>query len=50
MKTTTVSKPKLEEARKRWGMAVVLSGTPIPAPRRPNPSAPAAAIALPRAA
>ncbi len=44
----TTRKPKLEEARRRWGMARVLTGSPTP--KHPAPTAPAAAVAIRRAA
>ncbi len=40
-------KPKLEEARRRWGRAVVIEGAK-PKPQNPKPAAPA--VALRRAA
>jgi hypothetical protein len=42
-------KPKLEEARRRWGTAAVLSGNPTHNPQ-PAPEAPAAAEQVRRAA
>ncbi len=41
--------PKLEEARRRWGKARVLTGSPTPKPHNPAPTAPAA-VAIRRAA
>jgi hypothetical protein len=46
---TTKKKPKLDEARKRWGAADVLSGNPTTNPH-PAPEAPAAAEQVRRAA
>jgi len=42
--TTKRSTPKLEEARRRWGTARVLTGSPTPTTHTPAPAAPAAAI------
>lgn len=42
--------PKLEEARRRWGSAVILSGTPTNHDPQPAPEAPAAAEQVRRTA
>ncbi len=49
MKQTTKN-PKLEEARRRWGRARVLSGHPTPKHHSPTPTAPAVAAHARRAA
>lgn len=41
VRTNERPKPKLEEARRRWGSAEILSGNPNHTPR-PAPKAPAA--------
>ncbi len=38
------STPKLDEARRRWGTARVLTGTPTPTTHTPAPAAPAVAM------
>lgn len=42
--------PKLEEARRRWGAAEILSGNPTTNPQPPAPEAPAAAMTERKAA
>jgi hypothetical protein len=46
----TNHRPKLEEARRRWGKARVYTGTPTPKQHNPTPTAPAAAVQIRRAA
>lgn len=49
MAEKTKSRPALEEARRRWGAAEVLSGNPTHNPQ-PAPEAPAAVEQIRRAA
>jgi hypothetical protein len=49
MANESKKQPKLEEARRRWGTAEILSGNPTTNPQ-PAPEAPAAAQETKRAA